>query len=102
MPEALNLEAVFAGKRILFTGATGFVGKVTLSLLLSRYPEIGEVLVLVRPGTRASADERFFGEILASEPFQPLRDSKGEQLDGFTRQKIRVIQGDVAQPNLGI
>ncbi len=102
MPETLNLDAVFAGKRILFTGATGFVGKVTLSLLLSRYPEIGEVLVLVRPGTRASADERFFGDVLASEPFQPLRDSKGEQLDGFTRQKIRVIQGDVTQPNLGI
>ncbi len=102
MSDALNLEAVFTGKRILFTGATGFVGKVTLSLLLSRYPEVGEVLVLVRPGTRASADERFFGEILASEAFQPLRESHGGNLDGFARGKVRVIQGDVSQPNLGI
>ena len=32
----LNVTEVFTGKRLLFAGSTGFVGKVTLSMLLSR------------------------------------------------------------------
>ena len=31
----LNVTQVFTGKRLLFAGATGFVGKVTLSMLLT-------------------------------------------------------------------
>ncbi|HEY6105663.1 MAG TPA: hypothetical protein VIV59_06755, partial [Anaeromyxobacteraceae bacterium] len=37
----LDVGAALAGRRLLVTGATGFVGKVTLSLLLHRYPQVG-------------------------------------------------------------
>jgi long-chain acyl-CoA synthetase len=47
---ALDVSHLLEGRRLLVTGVTGFVGKVALSLLLHRYPEVGRVFVLVRPG----------------------------------------------------
>jgi long-chain acyl-CoA synthetase len=46
-PRASSLDAGFdvaetlAGKRILFIGGTGFVGKVAMSMLLCKYPGLG-------------------------------------------------------------
>ena len=34
---------LFKGKKFLFIGGTGFVGKVTLSMLLHNFPDIGKV-----------------------------------------------------------
>ncbi len=101
---SLNVSEVLAGKRILFTGATGFVGKVTLSLLLHRYGEqIGRVHVLVRKGSSPSAEHRFFDKVASTEPFAPLREARGE--DGaleFLRKKCCVLQGDVTLERLGL
>ena len=78
LPE-LNVSRVFTGKRLLFAGSTGFVGKVTLSMLLHRYgQELDKVYVLVRKGSAASAERRFFDKVATSEPFQPLRDAYGD------------------------
>ena len=61
-------------------GATGFVGKVALSMLLDRYPEVGKVFVLVRPGTGGTAEARFFDKVAPSRPFDPLRARHGDAL----------------------
>lgn len=101
-PGALDVRATLAGKRILVTGATGFVGKVTLTLLLHRYPEVGRVFVLVRPGTGGSAEARFFDKVVASHPFDPLRLELGDRFDAFLREKCVPIAGDVSDPLLGV
>ena len=49
----LDVGETLRDKRILFVGATGFVGKVALSMFLCRYPGIGKMFVLVRPGAIA-------------------------------------------------
>ncbi len=103
LPE-LNVSQLFTGKRLLFAGATGFVGKVTLSMLLSRYgQELDTVYVLVRKGSSASAERRFFDKVAPSEPFQPLRDAYGEEgaLE-FLRKKCHVLDGDITDPNMGL
>ena len=64
----LDVAQLLEGRRILVTGATGFVGKVALSMLLHRYPGIGRVFVLVRPGTGGSAVDRFFGKVAPAAP----------------------------------
>src|SRR6266849_3476082 len=70
----LNVGEVLSGKQILLTGCTGFLGKVTLSMLLHRYGEqLGRVHVLVRKGSSASAQQRFFDKVVTGEPFAPLR-----------------------------
>jgi long-chain acyl-CoA synthetase len=100
----LNVTEVFTGKRLLFSGATGFVGKVTLSMLLSRYGEqLDKLYVLVRKGSAPSAERRFFDKVATSEPFQPLRDAHGDAgaLE-FLRRKVEVLDGDITDPLMGL
>jgi len=101
-PGALDVTAALRGRTILFTGATGFVGKVTLSMLLHRYPEIGKVFVLVRPGTGGTAEARFFDKVAASRPFDPIRGQHGAGFDAFMRKKCVPVAGDVSDPLLGL
>jgi long-chain acyl-CoA synthetase len=101
-PPGLDVRATLAGKTLLVTGATGFVGKVALTLLLDRYPEIGKVFVLVRPGTGGSAEARFFDKVVASRPFDPLRQRHRARFDAFVREKCVPLPGDVSDPLLGI
>src|SRR5919198_1721009 len=100
----LNVTRALTGRRILFAGVTGFVGKVTLSMLLHRYGRtLDRVSVLVRKGSAPSAERRFFDKVASSEPFLPLRDAMGD--DGaleFLRQKCVVLQGDISDPTLGL
>ena len=57
----MNVAKTLTGKRVLFAGATGFVGKVSLSMLLHRYGDVlDKVYVLTRKGSCTSAERRFF------------------------------------------
>src|SRR6476661_5840843 len=96
----LDVAETLRGKRILFVGATGFVGKVALSLLLRRYPDLGKVFVLVRPGAGSSSEERFFRKVAASPVFDPLREVWGDGVEAFLREKCAPLAGDVARPLL--
>jgi long-chain acyl-CoA synthetase len=102
LPPPLDVARLLTGKRILITGATGFVGKVVLSMLLDRYPGIGKVHVLIRPGTGGTAEARFFGKVAPSRPFDPLRARHGPELEAFLREKCAPIAGDVSDPLLGL
>ena len=73
----LDVAEILRGKHILLIGTTGFVGKVALSMLLHRYPEVGRVYCLVRPGAGNTAEERFYKKVAVSEAFDPLRDVHG-------------------------
>jgi long-chain acyl-CoA synthetase len=100
----LDVTQTLTGKRILFAGATGFVGKVTLSMLMHHYGEVlDKVYVLVRKGSSANSQARFFDKIATSEPFQPLRDARGEAgaLE-FLKKKCVVLNGDITDPWMGL
>lgn len=100
--EPIDLGKAFRGREILITGVTGFLGKVALTMLLDRYPEVGKVHVLVRPRAGGTADDRFFGKVVTTPPFRPLRDKLGDGLDAFLREKCAPIAGDVTDPLLGL
>ena len=97
-PSPLDLSVTFQDKRILFIGATGFVGKVALSMLLRRYPGVGKVFVLVRPGAGSSAEDRFFRKVAASPVFDPLREVWGAGFEAFLREKVVPVAGDAGRP----
>ncbi len=102
--EALKVGEVLSGKRILLTGSTGFIGKVTLSMLLHHYGEqLDQVYVVVRKGSSSSGERRFFDKTVASEPFSPIRGTRGEAgaLE-FLQRSCSVLQGDITNPLLGI
>jgi long-chain acyl-CoA synthetase len=98
----LDVARTLSGRTLLFTGATGFVGKVALSMLLDRYPDVARVFVLVRPGAGGTAEARFFDKVAPSRPFDPLRARHGAGFDAFLRQKCIPVAGDVSDPLLGL
>jgi long-chain acyl-CoA synthetase len=98
----IDLGEAFAGREVLITGVTGFLGKVALTMLLDRYPQIGRVHVLVRPRAGGTAHDRFFGKVAAAPPFKPLRDKYGDRFEQFLAEKCNPIAGDVTDPMLGL
>ena len=73
----LSPSEIFRGRKLLILGSTGFVGKVLLSMLLDRYPQIGRAYVMVRRGSGTDAESRFWKSVVASPVFDPLRQRHG-------------------------
>ena len=94
----LDVAQIFRGKNLMLIGSTGFVGKVALSMLLHRYPDVGRVYCLVRPGAGNTADERFYKKVASSEVFDPVRAVHGTGFEDFLRTKIVAVAGDIGRP----
>src|SRR5678815_3204241 len=67
----------FSNKTILLLGATGFVGKVLLAMILDRFPELKHLVVQVRPKKKMSGEQRFYGETLQSPPLRAIVERLG-------------------------
>jgi long-chain acyl-CoA synthetase len=101
MTTKLSPTEIFQDRRVFVIGATGFLGKVTLSMLLHRFPNIGKVYVTVRARSQEESEARFWNNVITAPPFDPLRERYGDALDGFIRDKVVVVGGDIAEENLG-
>src|SRR5437588_10686379 len=101
MTDKLSPTEIYRDRKIFLIGGTGFLGKVTLSMLLYRFPNIGRVYVTVRARSQEESEARFWNNVLTEPPFDPLRERYGSALDGFIRDKVEVVGGDIAESNLG-
>lgn len=99
--ESLDVTRLFSGARFVVVGGTGFLGKVWLSLLLHRFPDVGHVYLVVRPKEGLGVQERFETKVLTSEVFHPLRERHGADFDSFISEKVTPIAGDVSLPLCG-
>ena len=82
-------------------GGTGFLGKVTLSMLLHRFANIGRVYVTVRARSQEESETRFWNNVISAEPFDPVRERYGRAFEDFIRDKVAIVGGDIADDNLG-
>ncbi|MEP6946070.1 MAG: AMP-binding protein [Acidobacteriota bacterium] len=98
----LSPTEIFTGKKIFFIGGTGFVGKVTLSMLLHNFPDIGKVYATVRARDAKESNIRFWTSIVTSPTFDPLREKYGDGFDDFIRSKVIPVNGDVGNEYLGL
>lgn len=98
----LSPTEIFKGKKIFFIGGTGFVGKVTLSMLLHNFPQIGKVYATVRARDENESNSRFWTTIVTSPTFDPLREKYGEGFEEFIREKVVPVNGDVGNEYLGL
>ncbi|MEX2659165.1 MAG: HAD-IB family phosphatase [Acidimicrobiales bacterium] len=88
------------GKRILITGSTGFLGTALLERLLRCVPGC-ELVLLVRPGRRTTAEQRVAREVLRNDAFDRLRAEHGaERFKAMTDRRVSVIAGDVGTDGL--
>ena len=85
-------------QQILLTGANGFVGKVLLGLLISRFPEFRRLHILVRSRPGVSARDRFFNDVLTSPALKEIVAKVGTE---FIEDRITIHSGDVADPLCG-
>ena len=90
----LSPTEIFKGKKIFFIGGTGFVGKVTLSMLLHNFPDIGKVYVTVRARDEYESLNRFWNSVVTSPTFDPLREKHGEKFEDFINQKVVPVNGE--------
>ncbi len=98
----LSPTEIFKGKRIFFIGGTGFVGKVTLSMLLHNFPDIGKVYATVRARDENESKTRFWTSIVTSPTFDPLREKYGDGFEEFIKSKVVPVNGDVGNEFLGL
>jgi len=89
------------GKRILVTGATGFLGTALVERLLRSVPGC-EVVALVRPTRRLSAAARLAREVVRNDCFDKLRSELGDGFDAEVSSRLSAIAGDVASDGIGL
>src|SRR2546423_15723093 len=91
----------YNGRNIFIIGATGFVGKVALSMLLDRFPGVGRVYVTVRARSKEESETRFWNNVISAPPFDPVRERYGSAFEDFVRDKVAIVGGDIAEDYLG-
>ncbi len=96
-----SVATALAGKRILVTGATGFLGTALVERLVRSIPSC-QVVVLVRPTRRSDASDRLKREILRNDCFDRLREELGTSFDGVMAGRVTALAGDVSTDGLGL
>src|SRR5437762_10967053 len=97
----LSPTEIYNGRKVFIIGATGFVGKVALSMLLDRFPGVGRVYVTVRARSKEESETRFWNNVITAPPFDPVRERYGAAFEDFIRDKVRVVGGDIGEERLG-
>ncbi|CAG4949105.1 unnamed protein product [Parnassius apollo] len=95
-PDGALIPRFYAGRHVLITGATGFMGKVLVERLLATCPDISRLYLLLRYKKGVTPEKRL-QDLKQSQVFDVIRQTRPEQLD-----KLSVIAGDVSQPGLGL
>ncbi|HUI02953.1 MAG TPA: HAD-IB family hydrolase [Acidimicrobiales bacterium] len=101
LPRLPSLRDALAGRRILVTGATGFLGTALVERLLRSVPGC-EVAVLIRPTRRADAAARLAREVVRNDCFDRLRAELGERFAAEMATRLQPVSGDVSREGLGL
>ncbi|XP_035280987.1 fatty acyl-CoA reductase 1 isoform X1 [Anguilla anguilla] len=91
-----SIADYYAGKSVLITGATGFMGKVLVEKLLRCCPGVQALYILVRPKAGQTMQERVTS-MMKCKLFDRVREDDPE----FHR-KIVAISSELIQPGLAI
>ncbi|MFE8073360.1 fatty acyl-CoA reductase [Marinobacteraceae bacterium S3BR75-40.1] len=96
-------RSTLAGKRILLTGTTGYLGKVILEKLIRDVPDIEGLVLLIRGNRKyASAKARFQAEVASSSVFDHLRETEPARLNAFLEDRIQCVGGEITQARFGL
>jgi alcohol-forming fatty acyl-CoA reductase len=93
-PSDSLIRETLAGKRILLTGVTGFLGAAVLERLLFDFPTT-HVVLLVR-GRYGTTPRARVEELLAGNVFQRFRDREGpDAVERALDERLTIVEGDL-------
>jgi len=92
----MSIKEFFAGKTIIVTGATGFVGQCLIEKLLRSCPQVKKIYALIRAQKNSSASERL-QELLKLQIFENL-----ESVDSEILKKVEAVSSDLSVDGLGL
>lgn len=93
---APNIPDFYAGKEILITGGSGFIGKTLIEKLLRSCKKVKKIFIFLRSSKKYSIQERC-EIILQSKLFDVLR-----KIDENFGQKVVPIEGDASKMAFGV
>jgi alcohol-forming fatty acyl-CoA reductase len=96
------LAEAFRGKVILLTGGTGFLGTALVEKILRSLPDLERLYLLIRASREKGAAARFEKDVLGSAALGRIREQRGENFSSYVSEKVRVLEGDVHAPSLGL
>ncbi|PCC74774.1 Male sterility protein [Nannocystis exedens] len=102
MNTPISIKHSYAGRHVLLTGVTGFLGKVWLAMVLQHVPDIGRIYVLTRKKALRPAADRFERQVATSPCFRPLHEKYGADMSRFISERVEVVSGDVSLPDMGV
>lgn len=91
-----EISKFYINKKVLCTGATGFMGKVLVEKLLRDCPGVSAIYIIVRD-KRGSTPQQRYETYINDDVFEAIRDKNPDQL-----KKIKVIKGYVGIENIGL
>ena len=102
-----TIPEFFYGKVILIAGATGFLGQALVAKILTALPDVKRIYLLIRSQTGANGEkrtamDRLENEVFTSSAFAKLKQIHGERFDGWVREKVCAVEGDLAYERLGL
>jgi len=97
--EPQTIAGRLAGKTLLLTGASGFVGKAVLAKCLRELTELGELRVLLRADDDKAARRRLVDEVLTAGAFEGL-DNAHVSL-ALESGRLSALAGDLTEEGLG-
>jgi len=68
----LSPTEIYKGRKVFFLGGTGFLGKVTVCMLLHRFPDVGKIYLMVRAPSKTESEARFWNNIITSPVFRSV------------------------------
>jgi len=102
--------SALAGRTVLLTGVTGFLGTAILEKLLRSVPDC-HVLALVRPGRTQgappsarseAASRRLRDDVFSTRAFARLGERWGEGFDAELARRVAALAGDLGADRLGL
>ncbi|KAL2642613.1 hypothetical protein R1flu_010200 [Riccia fluitans] len=101
--DVLHIAKNLEDKRILITGATGFLAKVLVEKILRTQPRIGQLYLLVRESKKMTIQERTVDGIFSCSLFKPLREEYGDQkFVELILRKVTPVSGDIGKAGLDL
>ncbi|CAM8879272.1 unnamed protein product [Rhodiola kirilowii] len=102
MAEMDSILGFLENKKVLVTGATGFLAKIFIEKILRTQPNVGKLYCLMRAADDKGANQRLQSEILGKDLFRVVKDKYGKTWDALISEKIVPVAGDISCDDMGV